>query len=471
MNCKKTRMMDKASCTKTVKSYKAFRFLAVFLTLSFYFSMASSAFAGCGCEGCWPGDTNSAKTIIHNNHVQGRKDINTHTTDEFRALREWMTTTFLKEQVIPAQQQMTEQLSTATLQQAGIIGMFIDAKHQLETQRLFQELQVQAHKDYQPSGSFCTFGTNVRSLAHSEALARYNALAMSRRQQARHLGQVNMGGARDSSNDKSNRWGLFTSAYCDPQDNNWEKGKADTGLTSVCKEDPKAGVKKDPNRTNIDIDYTRLVENRRTIDFAWPFSTFNTNPPDGLDVMALGNNLYGHNVMFREISESNIGDKDKDHMYESLRSSAAKRSVAENSFNAIVAMKSAGSAGGDFDEGAGSTETYKYLGAVLKDLGIPDGEVKEYLGQAKGDSTADPSYYAQLEILAKKIYQSPGFYANLYDTPANVKRKSAALKAIELMLDREIYESQLRQEMSLSVLLSSKLNKSFKDTNKNLGNQ
>ena len=42
-------------------------------------------------------------------------------------------------------------------------------------------------------------------------------------------------------------------------------------------------------------------------------------------------------------------------------------------------------------------------------------------------------------------------------SPANVKRKGVALKAIELMLDRAIYESQLRQEMAMSVLLSAKL--------------
>jgi len=394
-----------------------------------------------------------------------RSDIKDHTKSEFEELREWMTTTFMKSQVIPALQKMTEQLSTSTAQQGMIMGRFLDAKNQLETQRLFQELQVQAHKDYQPSTSFCTFGTSVRSLSHSEALGNYNALAMSRRQQARHLGQANISGAKDANDDKTNRWNLFTKSYCDPHDNNWESGKADTGLSAVCKTTPEQA-----DRANIDIDYTRMVENRRTIDLSWPFSTFNTNPPDGLDVMALGNNLYGHNVMFRESGQSGIAGKDKDHMYLSLRSVAAKRSVAENSFDAIVGMKSAGTAGGDFDKAAGTTETAKYLGAVLKDLGIPGNEIREYMGQSKGETTLDPSYYAQLEILAKKIYQSPDFYANLYDTPANVKRKSAALKAIELMLDRAIYESQLRQEMSLSVLLSTKLNKSFKDINKNLGN-
>ena len=81
---------------------------------------------------------------------------------------------------------------------------------------------------------------------------------------------------------------------------------------------------------------------------------------------------------------------------------------------------------------------------------MPEEEVFEYIGER-------PSYYAQLELLAKKIYQNPDFYANLYDKPANVARKGVALKAIELMLDRAIYESQLRREMATSVLLATKL--------------
>ena len=50
-----------------------------------------------------------------------------------------------------------------------------------------------------------------------------------------------------------------------------------------------------------------------------------------------------------------------------------------------------------------------------------------------------------------------------------MKRKGAALKAIELMLDRAIYESQLRQEMAMSVLLATRLQKSVEETSSILG--
>ena len=127
-------------------------------------------------------------------HLQGQLDISLFIAQEFNEHRTWLTNDFAIAHVIPALQLFTEQMTAVSLQQAMAIGSFFDAKHQLESQRLFQELQLQAHKDYQPSTSFCAFGTNVRSLAHSETAARYNSFFMSQRQLARHLGLVNMAG-------------------------------------------------------------------------------------------------------------------------------------------------------------------------------------------------------------------------------------------------------------------------------------
>lgn len=389
-----------------------------------------------------------------------RTPVTEHIANEFNDHRDWLVNTFAREQVIPALQLFTEQMSVVAMQQAMIIGTFFDAKHQLETQRLLQELQVQAHKDYQPSTSFCALGTNVRSLGHSESVARYNSIAMSQRQLARHTGQVNMSGATGAEDDKKARWQQFTELYCDPQDNHWISGTADTGLEAIC-------TSTDSNRINRDIDYTRAIENRRTLDVSRIIPS--TAVADDVDTQSLGNNLYGHKILTRNISRSNIDDDDKPKLYMGLRSIAAKRAVAENSFNAIVGMKSFGSAEGFY--GGGGIQTDQYLGAVLTELGIPEADAAYYLGlEDLGSFSALPafSYYAQLEILAKKIYQNPDFYANLYDKPANVKRTSAALKAIDLMLDRAIYESQLRQEMAMSVLLSSRLRMNFEDIDKSL---
>ncbi len=406
-----------------------------------------------------PASASNACTILPQAHQTNLQQITQYISQQFNNHRDWLTDTFFQRQVLPALQLMTEQMSVVAMQQTMIIGQFLDAKHQLETQRLFQELQVQAHKDYQPSTAFCAFGTNVRSLAHSESAARYNAQVMGQRQLARHLGRRGMGGAPSVAIDKNNRWKQFTEVYCDEKDNNWLGAGTNTGLDTFCRAT-------DSSRVNIDIDYTRAIENRRTLDISRPFDV---GSPDEIDTQSLGNNLYGHNLLFRSISRNNILDPGRPELYLKLRSIAAKRAVAENSFNSIVGLKSLGSGAGLLEPGAvrGPQDTYRYLGAVLTELGIPAAEVDEYMGIRDG-YPHDFSYYNQLEILAKKIYQNPDFYANLYDKPANVKRVSTALKAIELMLDRAIYESQLRQEMVMSVLLSSRLRMSFKDIDNNL---
>ncbi len=383
----------------------------------------------------------------------GRNDLYDYTADRFNDHRDWFTDIFLVEQFIPALQLFSEQMVTVGAMQTFSIGTFFDAKHQLETQRLFQELQVEAHKDYQPSESFCKFGTAVRSMAHTDSTARMTALALSRRQMARHLGQENIGGAQKKIDDKINRWNQFTQRYCDQKDNDWMAEVLDSGLSSVCNP-PNAGNRES---INVDIDYTRAIENRRTLDI---LSVVWKGVAQELDILSLSNNLYGHNIITRSISSGNIDNEELAIRYLGLRSIVAKRSVAENSFNAIVGLKALGSSAIFFD--GEQANTWQFVGKMLQDLGIPEEEVVDYLGLNTSTEIVEPyhahlSYYAVLELISKKIYQNPNFFANLYDTPANVKRKSAALKAFELMLDRAIYESQLRQEMAMSVLLAARL--------------
>jgi hypothetical protein len=125
--------------------------------------------------------------------------------------------------------------------------------------------------------------------------------------------------------------------------------------------------------------------------------------------------------------------------YMNFRSVAAKRSVAMNSFSAIAGLKSSG------DE-----EVAQYLKRVVTELGITDNEVDFVLGEK-------PSYHAQMEVLTKKIYQNPVFYTELYDKPANVRRKGVTIRAINLMQERDIYDSLLRSEAILAVTLETML--------------
>ncbi|MEC7576287.1 MAG: hypothetical protein VX468_03090, partial [Pseudomonadota bacterium] len=56
-------------------------------------------------------------------------------------------------------------------------------------------------------------------------------------------------------------------------------------------------------------------------------------------------------------------------------------------------------------------------------------------------------------------YQNPDFFVNLYDNPHNVMRQSAAMEAISLMQMRDYYDSLIRSEMALSVLLDTEVSK------------
>ena len=98
------------------------------------------------------------------------------------------------------------------------------------------------------------------------------------------------------------------------------------------------------------------------------------------------------------------------------------------------------------------SQSTAYLNSVLVELGLSAPDAAKLLG-------SNPSYFAQMEVMTKKLFQNPSFYANLYDSEANVDRQRVAMKAIELQQDRDFLESLRRREMLLSVLLNAKLGK------------
>ena len=193
---------------------------------------------------------------------------------------------------------------------------------------------------------------------------------------------------------------------------------------------------------NKDIDYVRTVDFPWTLDVDFTNTSAPTNNEE--EVLALASNLYGHEVFVRAPSKGLQGRpgvtlNSIQKLYLDMRAVVAKRSVAENSFNAIMSMKTSGTPG-----------SRDYLVELLRQLGIPntapDNDIDRLLGP-------EPSYWAQMEVLTKKIFQNPDFYTNLYDTPANVERKGVAVQAIGLMQKFDIYKSYLRNEATLSVLL------------------
>jgi len=194
---------------------------------------------------------------------------------------------------------------------------------------------------------------------------------------------------------------------------------------------------------NNDIDYLRTILMPRTLNADF---TDTTLTGDEEDVLAMSNNLYSHDL-FDNISNLLGFERTNQNAYLDVRSVVAKRSVAEAPFDALVGMKVMGPAD---SSPTGTVKTAAYLGILLDELGMPKTEIPIWLGDR-------PSYMAQLEMVAKKIYQRPEFYTELYESPANVKRRSVAMQAISTMMDRDIYNSYIRSEAVMSVLLETKL--------------
>lgn len=442
--------------------------------------------ASCGCTSntCSSADCAAASSRLDDLHEQIIDETNQNFDDDLEAFHDWMINDFLGDQIVPAIGAMAHQLNAVGMQYVQAIGMFMDAKQQLSTQRLFTQLKYEAHKDYTTSDDFCWFGTNVRSMVASEARSDYNALGLSRMSLDRYIGAFRTSGDSYSEEDLRGRWQMFIDTYCDRYDNNNllknipAFGNERTGLEYACdhNRDYSAGDNdigaQEAKQMDRDIDYTRLVEDPRTLDVDFTDATLSSTSPiliftaqnqEEIDVVQMQKNLYGHRLPRRVVSRQSADKSTIQKAYLGLRNVHAKRNVAEASFNAIVGLKSSGSAM-DHNLLPGPVEaevfqTQRYMAAIMREV-LPDetGAPLAGLGSKIYEMIGfNPSYYSQLEILAKRIYQNPDFYAYLYDKPANVARKKVAMRAIELMVDREIYESQLRREMLVSVLLSSKL--------------
>lgn len=352
---------------------------------------------------------------------------------------EWIRYVLFQFHILPTLQHIAEQMTQAAMHQALAIGMFIDAGQQMETQRTFQRLTAQAHKDYHPSTGMCTIGTNVRSLAAADARTATIKAALDERSIKRQLGSASVNAMHGRGTDLDGRLRQFKTRFCDRNDNNRIDGNVETGLGLVCAAAVSTAT------MGRDTDFGRAVLQPRTLNIDANDPALDDGEPD---VFAMANYLYGHKLMM-QIPSALLVNEPAQEAYMDARSVVAKRSIAENSFHSLVSMKAMGSP--EERSSAGSEGTRHYMAMLLEELGASPEEVEEFLGTR-------PSYLAQMEVLAKKMYQRPGFYVDLYDKPVNVARKGVAMQAIGLMIDRDMYNSYIRSEELMSMMLEMRLN-------------
>ncbi len=337
---------------------------------------------------------------------------------------------------LPVWMHMAEQMTTLAMWHTFAIGTFLDAKIQLETQAVLQERMTEVHKRYQPSVGMCVFGTNIRSLAASERNGKLVSHTLNQRLLDRLLGTEGGSGVTGPQEEQTGRVRFFLTHVCDRFDNNRLHNNPATGFANICQ----STTPRTEGTVNLDLDFTRLVMNPRTLNV--DFVNLGDANNQARHIFNLGANLYGHKIP----AAVSIGSSTQKGLHSQLldvRASIAKRSVAQTSYSALVGLKARGT------EKSGS-DTMQYMKLLLQELGIAEDDVTSFIGER-------PSYYAQLEVLAKRLYQNPDFYRELYDKPENTRRKSVAMSAINSMLDREIFDSQLRAEAMISQLLELKV--------------
>ncbi len=410
-----------------------------------------------GCANC----LDLVNAMVSSTWDEAEDQFDDKLDEEFQRVERFILDEMWQQSILPVMMRAAEQFTAVAMQQAMAIGMFIDAESQLEAQRLLQELRAQTHKDYHPSVGMCEFGSVLKSMAATERRGEVTAVILSQRSQDRQLGQSDTVGTYGNDLDQQSRILQFQARYCNV------KERGGSMMISLCQTDWITGAQtasatlnaEERKLINKDIDYFTLVDspwnmnldftNDEIVDTA---STPQIHNEDEEHILAMAANLFSHST-FPRIPPNVIHNKPGEpvsHMqktYLKLRSIVAKRSVAENSFYTISAMKAEGQQIDPTSSGTDQPMSSRvYMEHILEELGVPTAEILNVLGE-------NPSYYAQMEILTKKLYQNPDFYTNLYDKPANVERKTVALQAIKLMQKFDMLKSFLRNEASFSILL------------------
>lgn len=343
----------------------------------------------------------------------------------------------IEDTYVAALMKMAEEFSAVMLQQMQILGTQFDAKEQLEAQRDIQRLSAQAHRDYHPSEQLCAYGSGVRSLAHTEEKARANKLSLDQILAGTYSNRSARSSMLGSSSDMRSRIEQFKSVYCDPSDNNNRLWSVCYGISYNVSSPPSLPASADPERFNKDINYNGTFKQPLTLDIDF---TDDNATNDEEDLLALGRNLYWP----RALDNFNEDSPNQDAVAQA-RANIARISLAQNSFSNIVALKARSPGGAGTGENGDA-----YLKAVMREFGLSEAEIEEIYGE-------NASYFAQTEILMKKMYQHPDFYTNLYDKSSNIDRINATLEALQLIQGRDRMKSMLRREMLAATLLEDDL--------------
>lgn len=387
-----------------------------------YHATPAHAFGGGG--GCCLERRNCDNNCVEVSEEQRDETIEA-INEEFADHQEWIMRDVFETRLLPALMLFAEQMTATAIYQVFMIGAMLDAKHQLETQRIFQVMMAEAHAEYQPSETMCSFGSLTRSLAASQENATLTAATLS----ARAIQRENLSGSGLSANgrtsDYTSRIAQYLSVpYCNPADNG-------NGLTALC---PNGGGE----RANKDINYTRTVDSKMTLEMN--FDANGAPTPDAEDVLALDAYLFASEVrnslpMTFFTQDNGAVNKLGPPRFMDLRANTAKRSIARAPFLYAVSVKT-----------EGAPEVQPLLRAVLAKKGLSEQEIILLIGE-------NASQDAQMEILVKELHD----LAEFYDTPENIARINGMILALILKQRYDLFRIALRGEAVLATMLETAL--------------
>ena len=332
--------------------------------------------------------------------------------------------------MLPDIKTMADRWAQAAVMHAAVIGTFFDAQNHSNSLLALQKLSAEAMRDYMPGEALCQFGTLSRTLASTSAFNNRTKLRYSTQSIQRQMVRKGSNAAeakavkRDPgrSADRAGRWAQYTSKFCD-------KSGENSGLAGVC-------TGGDNIFFNRDVDYARTFDDPRS------FRETKEDPA----LFGLMNNLYANDIALSTPTTDKMEpgtESEGVNTWLDLRSAAAKRSVATNSFAAIAALKTATP-----NSSTQMKAVAPFIVQIMKNLNFSDRDISHRFVMESG-----VSYFAQMEALTKYIYQDPHFFVELQDKPANVERQQTSMKAIQLMQERDMFESLQRSELLLSTLL------------------
>ncbi|MGH1456391.1 MAG: hypothetical protein ACRBDI_06390 [Alphaproteobacteria bacterium] len=415
---------------------------------------------------------------------------------------------------------MTTQISAAMVQQTMMIGSFMDASMQMTVQRKIQELQARAHKDYHPSEQMCRFGTFMRSVATSERKSEVDKRTLNRILMDKYLGGEHSSTGGGPATDSKAIIARYADLHCDSRDNNDATAAIceDTADTQAAREQRNKDI--DYTRTlagklTLDINFADgfstsaantmssdehdLLAMARNLYFP---DSFEVPKKDEIEVTTVSPHFdsrsYAAKMNVAHTSFVNIvgmkssapvgrptatttttpapplfgtgvntepstqfpGTPAPQQQTPPYTTRPAASTATQPSMTTDPLLDTTGNPR-QLPEGwrvLNEDSGWAYMKALMMEFGITDengdGNVHDEIDRMLGER---PSYYAQMEVLTKKIYQNPNFYTNLYDKPANVERIGASIDAITLMNQRDRFESMLRQEMLSAVLVEEAL--------------